>query len=45
MLSCLALVTGRLPLAADILYLTPTSEQALLNWDAEHYRQQLTANR
>jgi rhamnose utilization protein RhaD (predicted bifunctional aldolase and dehydrogenase) len=45
MLSCLALVTGRIPLAADIVYLSQASEQALLNWDAEHYRQQLTANR
>ncbi|WP_426440686.1 class II aldolase/adducin family protein [Bradyrhizobium genosp. P] len=45
MLSCLALVTSRIPLAAGIIYLSPTNEQALLNWDAEHYRQQLTASR
>ncbi|MBR0796400.1 class II aldolase [Bradyrhizobium jicamae] len=45
MLSCLALVTGRLPLTANITYLSAANEQALLNWDAEHYRQQLTANR
>jgi len=45
MLSCLALVTSRLPLEARVTYLSPVNEQALLNWDAEHYRQQLTANR
>ncbi|MGC2775491.1 MAG: class II aldolase/adducin family protein [Bradyrhizobium sp.] len=45
MLSCLALVTSRLPLSADISYLSAAHEQALLNWDAERYRQQLTASR
>jgi rhamnose utilization protein RhaD (predicted bifunctional aldolase and dehydrogenase) len=45
MLSCLALVTCRLPLAARIVYLTAENEHALLNWDAERYRQQLTADR
>ncbi|RXH39427.1 class II aldolase/adducin family protein [Bradyrhizobium zhanjiangense] len=45
MLSCLALVTGRLPLTAQVRYLTRENECALLNWDAERYRQQLTANR
>ncbi|NEU98124.1 class II aldolase/adducin family protein [Bradyrhizobium uaiense] len=45
MLSCLALVTCRLPLAARINYLTAENEHALLNWDAEHYRRQLTADR
>jgi rhamnose utilization protein RhaD (predicted bifunctional aldolase and dehydrogenase) len=45
MLSCLALVTSRLPRNATIKYLTSRDEQALLNWDAEHYRQQMTDNR
>ncbi|KWV46221.1 aldolase [Bradyrhizobium macuxiense] len=45
MLTCLALVTCRLPLNARIHYLTEQNEHALLNWNAEHYRQQLTANR
>lgn len=45
MLSCLALVTSRLPLDADIIYLSSQHEQMLLNWDAERYRQQLTASR
>ncbi|BAM88871.1 conserved hypothetical protein [Bradyrhizobium oligotrophicum S58] len=45
MLSCLALVTSRLPLDADVIYLSAVHEQALLNWDAERYRQQLTADR
>ncbi|WP_027576036.1 class II aldolase/adducin family protein [Bradyrhizobium sp. WSM1743] len=45
MLTCLALVTGRLPLSAEISYLSVENEQALLNWDAERYRRQLTADR
>lgn len=45
MLSCLALVTCRLPLIARVNYLTAENEHALLNWDAERYRQQLTADR
>ncbi|MFB6420677.1 MULTISPECIES: class II aldolase/adducin family protein [Bradyrhizobium] len=45
MLSCLALVTCRLPLTAQIRYLTQNNESALVNWDAERYRQQLTATR
>jgi rhamnose utilization protein RhaD (predicted bifunctional aldolase and dehydrogenase) len=45
MLTCLALVTCRLPLAARVTYLTAENEHALLNWDAERYRQQLTADR
>ncbi|MBR0751007.1 class II aldolase [Bradyrhizobium jicamae] len=45
MLSCLALVTSRLPLNAEIVYLSAENEQRLLNWDAERYRQQLTASR
>ena len=45
MLSCLALVTCRLPLTARVHYLTAENEHALLNWDAERYRQQLTADR
>jgi hypothetical protein len=43
-LTCLALVTSRLPLNAEIIYLTAENEQALLNWEAERYRQQLTAS-
>jgi hypothetical protein len=45
MLSCLALVTSRLPLDARISYLSVANEQALLSWDAERYRQQMTADR
>ena len=45
LLTCLALVVTRLPLDAAIEYLPPDKEQALLNWDAERYRQQMTANR
>ncbi|WP_456839193.1 class II aldolase/adducin family protein [Bradyrhizobium sp. USDA 4486] len=45
MLTCLALMTCRLPLSAEISYLSIENEQALLNWDAERYRRQLTANR
>ncbi|WP_050626677.1 class II aldolase/adducin family protein [Bradyrhizobium viridifuturi] len=45
MLSCLALVTSRLPLTARVNYLTSENEHALLNWDAERYRRQLTADR
>ncbi|KRR26329.1 aldolase [Bradyrhizobium lablabi] len=45
MLSCLALVTSRLPRNATIKYLSSRDEQALLNWDAEHYRQQMTEDR
>jgi rhamnose utilization protein RhaD (predicted bifunctional aldolase and dehydrogenase) len=45
MLSCLALVTGRVPLTAEIKYLSAGNERALLNWDAEHYRRQLSTSR
>jgi rhamnose utilization protein RhaD (predicted bifunctional aldolase and dehydrogenase) len=45
MLSCLVLVASRLPLRAQIKYLPAKAEQALLNWDAERYRQQMTASR
>jgi rhamnose utilization protein RhaD (predicted bifunctional aldolase and dehydrogenase) len=45
LLTCLALVVIRLPLDAAIEYLPPDKEQALLNWDAERYRQQMTVNR
>jgi rhamnose utilization protein RhaD (predicted bifunctional aldolase and dehydrogenase) len=45
MLSCLVLVASRLPLRAKIKYLPAKAEQALLNWDAERYRQQMTASR
>ncbi|MBR0717355.1 class II aldolase/adducin family protein, partial [Bradyrhizobium liaoningense] len=45
MLTCLALVTCRLPPTARVRYLTQENEHALVNWDAERYRQQLTASR
>ncbi len=45
MLTCLALVTSRVPTDAEVIYLTAENERALLNWDAERYRQQLTADR
>jgi rhamnose utilization protein RhaD (predicted bifunctional aldolase and dehydrogenase) len=45
MLSCLVLVASRLPLRAQVKYLPPKAEQALLDWDAERYRQQMTADR
>jgi rhamnose utilization protein RhaD (predicted bifunctional aldolase and dehydrogenase) len=45
MLTCLALVISRLPLDAEIKCLSPHDEQALLTWDAEHYRRQMTTNR
>jgi len=45
LLTCLALVITRLPLDAAVEYLSPDTEQALLNWDAEQYRQQMTARR
>ena len=45
MLTCLALVASRLPLNAAIRYLSSHDEQALLNWDAERYRQQMTSDR
>ena len=41
MLRCLGLVTSRLPPGAAIRYLTFEEEGALLNWDAEKYRQSL----
>jgi rhamnose utilization protein RhaD (predicted bifunctional aldolase and dehydrogenase) len=45
LLTCLAHVVTRLPLDAVIEYLPRDQEQALLDWDAERYRQQMTANR
>ncbi|MBR0694065.1 class II aldolase/adducin family protein [Bradyrhizobium lablabi] len=45
LLTCLALVVTRLPLDAAVEYLSPAKEQALLDWDAEHYRQQMMAKR
>jgi rhamnose utilization protein RhaD (predicted bifunctional aldolase and dehydrogenase) len=45
LLTCLALVITRLPLDAAVKYLPPDKEQALLSWDAEQYRQQMTARR
>ncbi|MCP3470793.1 class II aldolase/adducin family protein [Bradyrhizobium sp. CCGUVB1N3] len=45
MLTCLGLVTCRVPLTAEVRYLSAENEHALLNWDAERYRQQLTADR
>jgi rhamnose utilization protein RhaD (predicted bifunctional aldolase and dehydrogenase) len=43
MLICLGLVVTRLPRGAEVRYLPQDEEQALLNWDAERYRQQLMA--
>ena len=41
MLRCLGLVTARLPVGAELRYLTGADESALLDWDAEHYRKSL----
>jgi rhamnose utilization protein RhaD (predicted bifunctional aldolase and dehydrogenase) len=41
LLVCLGLVVARLPLDATVRYLPAAEEHALLNWDAERYRQQL----
>lgn len=45
LLTCLRLVVTRLPLDAAIEYLPAEMERLLLNWDAEHYRKQMTAGR
>ncbi|HEY4161955.1 MAG TPA: class II aldolase/adducin family protein [Dongiaceae bacterium] len=45
MLACLGLVVERLPEQATIAYLPATEERMLLNWNAEHYRKQMTASR
>jgi rhamnose utilization protein RhaD (predicted bifunctional aldolase and dehydrogenase) len=45
MLICLGLVVARLPEAATVKYLPAAEEHALLNWDAERYRQQMMAAR
>lgn len=45
MLQCLGLVINRLPLTASIRYLPREEEIALLDWDAERYRKQLTIDR
>jgi rhamnose utilization protein RhaD (predicted bifunctional aldolase and dehydrogenase) len=45
MLICLALVAARLPAGARISYLPAEEEQALLDWDAEKYRQALSLAR
>jgi rhamnose utilization protein RhaD (predicted bifunctional aldolase and dehydrogenase) len=44
-LRCLGLVVTRLPAEADVTYLPAVEEQALLNWDAEHYRKSLSLHR
>jgi rhamnose utilization protein RhaD (predicted bifunctional aldolase and dehydrogenase) len=41
MLVCLGLVVARIPGGAKVRYLPAHEEQALLNWDAERYRQQM----
>jgi rhamnose utilization protein RhaD (predicted bifunctional aldolase and dehydrogenase) len=41
MLVCLGLVVARIPETAHVRYLPAHEEQALLNWDAERYRQQM----
>jgi len=38
---CLALVTARVPEGTPLVYLGTEAEDALLNWDAEKYRQEL----
>jgi len=45
MLQCLALVVERIPPQARVSYLPAEEEQALLDWDAERYRRQVTAAR
>jgi rhamnose utilization protein RhaD (predicted bifunctional aldolase and dehydrogenase) len=45
MLKCYADVVCRLPDAKQITGLAPAEIAALLNWDAEKYRQQLNAAR
>jgi rhamnose utilization protein RhaD (predicted bifunctional aldolase and dehydrogenase) len=42
---CQALVLERLPLSASVRYLTSENEAALLDWDAEKYRQSLAKAR
>jgi rhamnose utilization protein RhaD (predicted bifunctional aldolase and dehydrogenase) len=42
---CLALVVERLPAGARLRYLTDENEAALMNWDAEKYRQSLARAR
>lgn len=42
---CLALVLERVPAEAALVRLTPEAEAALLDWDAEQYRQALQATR
>lgn len=44
MARCLADVTRRIPADATLRYLTPDENAALLNWDAEKYRQKLDAS-
>jgi rhamnose utilization protein RhaD (predicted bifunctional aldolase and dehydrogenase) len=44
-LRCLGLVVTRLPAEAEVTYLPAVEEQALLNWDAEHYRKSLSLHR
>jgi len=41
MLLCLALVLARIPADASVAYLSDDETAALLDWDAEKYRQQL----
>jgi hypothetical protein len=38
---CLALVAARVPEGAPLVHLGAGAENALLNWDAEKYRQKL----
>ncbi|HVO00840.1 MAG TPA: class II aldolase/adducin family protein [Candidatus Cybelea sp.] len=45
LLVCLALVVSRIPTDIEITYLQAAEEQALLDWDAEHYRRQMMAAR
>lgn len=45
MLRCLCDVTARIGVGTPVVYLTPEDEDALMNWDAEKYRQTLAKGR
>jgi len=42
LLRCLGLVAARIPDGAPVTYLSADEEQALMAWDAEHYRKSLS---
>jgi rhamnose utilization protein RhaD (predicted bifunctional aldolase and dehydrogenase) len=45
LLRCLGLVAARLPAGTAITYISAEEEQALMTWDAEHYRKSLSGER